>query len=132
MLDRTHNSKAGHGVVLGQNDHLDERIFGRRAQIVQRKQSFHEGESHSTSQVVVEVLRLIDAVTGLAAFVEHRVRLAEVEQSTGRDPDHEAVLELEWHVTPVDGCDCDRARGDLRQLRFGNSRWTVWRRPGTP
>ena len=93
--DRIHDPQAGVGIVLRQQDHLDQRIA--RSQAVQRQQPLDERKRHAGRQHAVAMLALVLAVDLLAGFAEHLVGFAQVEQRAGREPDHQSGREVIRH-----------------------------------
>lgn len=74
-VDRAHSAQSRVGVILRENDHVNERIIG--AKIVERKQTLDEREGNAGLKPHVDVFVLMGAISILAMLPKVRVRFSE-------------------------------------------------------
>ena len=108
VLDRVHDPQAGLGGVAREQDHFDPRA--RRCARVEGEELLHQRQRDARREHLVLARELV-AMIGLdALFLEHAVRLLQVEQRTGGDRDYELAVEGNGHRGSVGGRTRQRRR----------------------
>ena len=91
-LNGTHHPHPGLRVVAREDDDLHQALPIR--QIVQVEKATNKGERDTRLEDIIEMFALILPIPLLPLLAEHRVRLFQVEQGTGRDPNDEGALQI--------------------------------------
>src|SRR5690606_16236347 len=93
-LRRAEDPQAAHGIVAGDDHHLDAGLLARH---VEREQLAHQSEGDAGRCDTVEPLALQGHVGGIVARLEDGVLLLEVEDRPRGDRDHELAIERNRH-----------------------------------
>jgi len=97
MIDRIEHPQAGVGTVARHQNHLDP---GAAKATVEVEQFFHQRKGIARREDFVFVLDLILPIGFDAARQVDLVTLAQIEQGTGRNRQHQFVIDVLGHAFP--------------------------------
>ena len=117
-LDRPHNAHPSLRVVAREDDDLDEALGLRQG--VQVQEAPYKGEGDAGREHVVQVFALVGPILLFPLLAKHRVRLRQIEQGAGGNPDDEGTLQVQTlthetllPLTPGTSPDAARVKGGV-------------------